>query len=233
MELALSSYDRAAEAFSSDILDATKIVPEELAQSGRTFCTESDPDNFFADRTSSFCAHVLPGIDFSTTLCGGHPLLRGYANFRLGGPTLRVPINAPIAAVTQINAIGMHRKRFTAACRYEPNSLGGGCPFRRVQWIRLLAETLENRREQLRGKPDALPSTMLQRDSFSIADATERAHISKAFRFDCRGGNTLAVGNEWSPALMMSTKNSPNGSRDARSTRCGPMPKVLETDINA
>src|SRR5688572_15545163 len=81
-----------AEAFSFDVLDATKIVPEELVPVipvGRLVLNRN-PDNFFAETEQvAFCvAHVVPGIDFSND-----PLLAGRIHSyvdtqisRLGGP---------------------------------------------------------------------------------------------------------------------------------------------------
>ena len=92
-ELALQIFSEAqAEAFSFDILDATKIVPEELVPLmpvGRLVLNRN-PDNFFAETEQvAFCtAHVVPGIDFSND-----PLLAGRIHSyvdtqisRLGGP---------------------------------------------------------------------------------------------------------------------------------------------------
>ena len=65
-----------AEAFSFDVLDATKLIPEELVPVtpvGRMVLNRN-PDNFFAETEQvAFCtAHVVPGIDFSN-----NPLLAG------------------------------------------------------------------------------------------------------------------------------------------------------------
>ena len=76
-ELGLQIFTEAqAEGFSFDILDATKIVPEELVPLmpvGRLVLNRN-PDNFFAETEQvAFCtAHVVPGIDFSND-----PLLAG------------------------------------------------------------------------------------------------------------------------------------------------------------
>ena len=65
-----------AEAFSFDILDATKLIPEELVpvQMLGGLVLNRNPDNFFAETEQvAFCtAHVVPGIDFSND-----PLLAG------------------------------------------------------------------------------------------------------------------------------------------------------------
>jgi len=82
-----------AESFSFDVLDATKLIPEELVPVtpvGRMVLNRN-PDNFFAETEQvAFCtAHVVPGIDFSND-----PLLAGRLHSyvdtqitRLGGRT--------------------------------------------------------------------------------------------------------------------------------------------------
>ena len=106
-----------AEKFSFDILDATKLVPEEvvpLTPVG-TMVLNRNPDNFFAETEQvAFCtAHVVPGIDFSND-----PLLAGRIHSyvdtqisRLGGPNFHeIPINAPVAQVHNNQRDGMHRQ---------------------------------------------------------------------------------------------------------------------------
>ena len=50
---------------------------------------------------------------------------------RLGGPNFHeIPINAPVAQVHNNQRDGMHRQAINRGrVAYEPNSLGGGCPF--------------------------------------------------------------------------------------------------------
>ena len=126
-----------AEGFTFDVLDATKIVPEELVPVipvGRLVLNRN-PDNFFAETEQvAFCvAHVVPGIDFSND-----PLLAGRIHSyvdtqisRLGGANFHeIPINAPLAPVHNNQRDGMHRQAINRGrVSYEPNSLGGGCPF--------------------------------------------------------------------------------------------------------
>src|SRR5207253_4650438 len=126
-----------SERFSFDILDATKIVPEELSPVmpvGR-LTLNRNPDNFFAETEQvAFCtAHVVPGIDFSND-----PLLLGRIHSyvdtqisRLGGPNFHeIPINAPVAQAHNNQRDGMHRQEINRGrVSYEPNSLAGGCPF--------------------------------------------------------------------------------------------------------
>ena len=94
-----------------------------------------NPDNFFAETEQvAFCtAHIVPGLDFTND-----PLLAGRIHSyvdtqisRLGGPNFHeIPINAPVAQVHNNQRDGMHRQAIARGrVAYEPNSLGGGCPF--------------------------------------------------------------------------------------------------------
>ena len=129
--------EREAERYSFDVLDSTKLIPEELVPVrpiGRMVLNRN-PDNFFAETEQvAFCtAHIVPGLDFSND-----PLLAGRIHSyvdtqisRLGGPNFHeIPINAPVAQVHNNQRDGMHRQAIPRGrVAYEPNSLGGGCPF--------------------------------------------------------------------------------------------------------
>src|SRR4051812_2596977 len=126
-----------AERFSFDVLDATKIVPEELVPLrpiGRMVLNRN-PDNFFAETEQvAFCtAHIVPGLDFTND-----PLLSGRIHSyvdtqltRLGGPNFHeIPINAPVAQAHNNQRDGFHRQEINRGrVAYEPNSLAGGCPY--------------------------------------------------------------------------------------------------------
>jgi catalase len=120
-----------------DLLDPTKLVPEELAPVrlvGR-MTLDRNPDNFFAETEQvAFCtAHVPRGIDFTDD-----PLLAA-RNFsyldtqltRLGGPNFnQLPINRPRADVNTTQRDGFGQQAIhDGITPYTPNSLGGGCPF--------------------------------------------------------------------------------------------------------
>ena len=117
-ELGLQIFtEEQAEGFTFDVLDATKIVPEELVPVVPVggLVLNRNPDNFFAETEQvAFCAaHVVPGIDFSND-----PLLAGRIHSyvdtqisRLGGPNFHeIPINAPLAPVHNNQRDGMHRQ---------------------------------------------------------------------------------------------------------------------------
>ncbi|MFD3538928.1 catalase [Streptomyces sp. NPDC058662] len=120
-----------------DLLDATKIVPEELApvKAVGLLTLNANPSNFFAEveQVAFHTGHLVPGIDATDD-----PLLAGrmfsYLDTqltRLGGPNFpQIPINRTHAPVNDMQRDGFHQ---TAVHRgvapYKPNSLDGGCPF--------------------------------------------------------------------------------------------------------
>ncbi|MCV2355993.1 catalase [Paucibacter sp. B2R-40] len=197
-ELGVQTFTEAqAEQFSFDILDATKLVPEELVPVraiGRMVLNRN-PDNFFAETEQvAFCtANIIPGLDFSND-----PLLAGRIHSyvdtqisRLGGPNFHeLPINAPLVPVHNNQRDGMHRQAIPRGrVSYEPNSLGGGCPFQAgaVQGFNSVAVKLRARDEQgkVRAKPQLFAEHYNQaRLFFDSQTPVEQAHIAAAFRFE-------------------------------------------------
>jgi len=122
--------------FDFDILDPTKLVPEELVPItplGKMVLNRN-PDNFFAETEQvAFCpGHIVPGIDFSND-----PLLQGrlfsYTDTqisRLGGPNFHeIPINRPLAPFHSSQRDAQHRSVIDKGrASYEPNSIDGGWP---------------------------------------------------------------------------------------------------------
>jgi catalase len=197
-ELGIQTFtEEQAEGFSFDVLDATKIVPEELVPVtpvGRMVLNRN-PDNFFAETEQvAFCtAHVVPGIDFSND-----PLLQGrhhsYVDTqitRLGGPNFHeIPINAPLAAVHNNQRDGQHRQAIARGrVAYEPNSLGGGCPFQAgmkgfVSFPKAV-ETDNTPVDKVRGKPEKFAEHYNQATLFFESQSpVEQAHVINAFRFE-------------------------------------------------
>lgn len=119
-----------------DLLDVTKIVPEEVAPVRRVgrMTLNRNPDNFFSETEQvAFCvANVVPGIGFTDDPMMSARLF-SYLDTqitRLGGPNhTGLPINRPIAPVHnhQQDGFGQHRIPTTRA-NYTPNSLARGCP---------------------------------------------------------------------------------------------------------
>src|SRR4029434_830701 len=136
-ELGLQMIEEKDEdAFDFDLLDPTKIVPEELVpvqRAGRLTLNRT-PDNFFAEteQVAFHPGHIVPGIDFTDD-----PLLQGrlfsYTDtqlIRLGGPiSHELPINRPVAPVHNNQRDGHMRQAInTSRASYEPNTIAGGCP---------------------------------------------------------------------------------------------------------
>jgi catalase len=182
-----------AERFSFDVLDATKIIPEELVPltpAGRLVLNRN-PDNFFAETEQvAFCtAHVVPGIDFSND-----PLLAGRIHSyvdtqisRLGGPNFHeIPINAPVAAVHNNQRDGMHRQAIARGrVAYEPNSLAGGCPFQAGAVTGFVSVPTDDHGDKLRGKPEKFADHYTQAALFYHSQTEwEKHHIVGGFRFE-------------------------------------------------
>jgi catalase len=201
-ELGMQIFTEAqAEEFSFDILDATKLVPEELVEIipvGK-MVLDRNPDNFFAETEQvAFCAaHIVPGLDFSND-----PLLAGRIHSyvdtqltRLGGPNFHeIPINAPVAQVHNNQRDGMHRQAINRGrVAYEPNSLAGGCPFQAgAAGFTSFPQPLTG--DKVRGKPERFADHYTQATLFwNSQTPIEKAHIISAFRFELTRVQTPAI----------------------------------------
>jgi catalase len=189
--------------FDFDILDPTKLWPEELipVQKIGKMTLDQNVSNFFAETEQiAFCpANVVPGIDFTND-----PLLQGrlfsYLDTqisRLGGPNFnQIPINQPIARVNNNQRDGMHRMTVDAGqTAYSPNALNNNEPHP--------AGTHESHFEHYQEKVDGniiRERSESFRDHYtqpamfwnSMADY-EKRHIVDAFRFElgkCKNKNT-------------------------------------------
>lgn len=122
--------------FGFDLLDPTKLIPEELVPVQRIgkLTLNRNPDNFFAEteQVAFHVGHIVPGIDFSND-----PLMQGrlfsYTDtqlLRLGGPNFHeIPINRPIVPVHNNQRDGLMRQTInTGKANYHPNSLGNNDP---------------------------------------------------------------------------------------------------------
>ncbi len=186
-----------AQQFSFDVLDATKLIPEEMVPVmpvGRMVLNRN-PDNFFAETEQvAFCtAHVVPGIDFSNDplLAGRHHSYVDTQISRLGGPNFHeIPINAPLASVHNNQRDGLHRQAVARGrVAYEPNSLAAGCPFQAgmkgfVSFPKAIAESNEPI-DKVRGKSEKFAEHYNQAALFFDSQTpVEQAHILAAFRFE-------------------------------------------------
>ncbi|MEV0674968.1 catalase [Actinosynnema sp. NPDC050436] len=120
-----------------DLLDSTKIVPEELApvQPVGMLTLNRNPTNFFAEseQVAFHTGHLVPGIDVTDDPLL-HARLFSYLDTqltRLGGPNFgQIPINRPHAPVNDMLRDGFHQHAVhRGVAPYKPNTLDGGCPF--------------------------------------------------------------------------------------------------------
>ena len=120
-----------------DLLDSTKLVPEELCPVRRVgvLTLDRNTTNYFAEteQVAFHPGHLVPGIGFVDDPLL-HARLFSYLDTqltRLGGPNFgQLPINRPIAPVNDNNRDGFGQQAVhEGVTPYTPNSLGGGCPF--------------------------------------------------------------------------------------------------------
>src|SRR5436190_11620059 len=131
-ELSVQAFDqKTADKFPFDILDATKLIPEEMVplQAVGRMVLDRNPDNFFAEteQVAFHPGHVVPGIDFTDD-----PLLQGrlfsYTDtqlLRLGGANFHeLPINRPKCPMRNFQRDGVRRMDIIPGqVAYEPNSI--------------------------------------------------------------------------------------------------------------
>ena len=200
-----------------------------------------NPDNFFAETEQvAFCvAHVVPGIDFSND-----PLLAGRIHSyvdtqisRLGGPNFHeIPINAPVAQVHNNQRDGMHRQAIhRGRVSYEPNSLGGGCPFQAgAAGFVSFPEPREEDDHKVRGKAERFADHYTQATLFWNSQTdVEKQHIINAFRFELSRVQTPAVRERMVSGLMNVAAELAEGVAAGLGIRemPAPMPKVLTRDV--
>ena len=237
-ELGLQIFtEEDANRFSFDILDSTKIIPEELVplRTVGRLVLNRNPDNFFAETEQvAFCtAHVVPGIDFSND-----PLLHGRIHSyvdtqitRLGGPNFHeIPINAPIAQIHNNQRDGFHRQAIARGrVAYEPNSLAGGCPFQAGAkgFVSFPAPVKE---DKLRGKPEKFADHYTQAKLFYDSQTEwEQRHIAAAFRFELSKVTVPAIRRR----MIASLRNVDEGLAAKVAEGLGmelpePLPRALE-----
>ncbi|WP_020474675.1 catalase [Zavarzinella formosa] len=192
-ELGVQLFDEAfAARFAFDVLDPTKIIPEEEApvQIVGRMVLDRTVDNFFAETEQvAFCTqNVVPGIDFSND-----PLLQG-RNFsyldtqlkRLGGPNFtHLPINAPKAPVRNFQQDGhMAMRNPKGRANYEPNSWADqGGPREAPAGFKTVPETVEG--TKIRVRPDSFADHYSQARQFYVSQtAVEQGHLADALIFE-------------------------------------------------
>ena len=195
-ELGLQLFDQDfADSFDFDVLDATKLIPEEILPVrivGR-LVLDRMPDNFFAEteQVAFQTGSVVPGIDFSND-----PLLQG-RNFsyldtqlkRLGGPNFtHIPVNAPKCPYHNFQQDGhMAMVNPRGRVNFEPNSYGAeeGGPRESAAGFTSFPEPVEDGATKMRVRPDSFADHYSQARQFYISQTdTEQTHIKNALVFE-------------------------------------------------
>ena len=202
-ELGLQLFDEEfAEQFDFDVLDATKIIPEEqvpIRVVGR-LVLDRVVDNFFAEteQVAFHTGNVVPGIDFTND-----PLLQG-RNFsyldtqlkRLGSPNFtHIPVNAPQCPVHNFQQDGhmaMHNPQGRA--NYEPNSWGGAGGPREAPDTGFSTYPAQEEGPKLRVRAESFADHYSQARQFYISQApVEQKHIGDALVFELSKVETPAI----------------------------------------
>ncbi|MFN3661887.1 catalase [Yoonia sp.] len=192
-DLAVQLFDDDfADAFDFDVLDPTKIIPEEevpLQIVGRLVLNRN-VDNFFTETEQvAFCTqNIVPGVDFTND-----PLLQG-RNFsyldtqlkRLGGPNFtQIPINAPRCPMHHFQQDGhMQTRGPSGRANYEPNSWEKGGPRADPQrGHRSFPEEISGEKRKIR--PESFADHYSQARQFYISQTSiEQDHIADALVFE-------------------------------------------------
>jgi catalase len=193
-ELGLQVVDEADEfKFGFDLLDPTKLIPEELVPVRRVgkMTLNRNPDNYFAEteQVAFHTGHIVPGIDFTND-----PLLQGRlfsyidTQLRRVGPNFaELPINRPLAPVHNNQRDAMARTVIDKGrVSYFPNRLGGGCPMHSpgaADSFVSYAEKIDG--AKIRQRSDSFSDHFSQATQFwnSMSD-WEQQHIAAAFAFE-------------------------------------------------
>lgn len=200
-ELGIQAFDQEfADSLPFDVLDPTKIIPEEILpvrMIGR-MVLDRYPDNFFAETEQvAYCpANIVPGIDFTND-----PLLQGrlfsYLDTqlkRLGSTNFhQIPVNAPKCPVMNFQRDGqMQMLQPKGRANYEPNSLGEAgeatgpreCP--RTGFSTFAGrDAADEQGDKLRIRPESFADHYSQaRLFFRSLDPAEQAHLASALVFE-------------------------------------------------
>jgi len=205
-ELGIQAFDEAfAESLPFDVLDPTKIIPEELlpVRPIGKMVLNRYPDNFFAETEQvAYCpANIVPGLDFTND-----PLLQGrlfsYLDTqlkRLGSTNFhQLPINAPKCPVMNFQRDGhMQMAVPKGRANYEPNGLSADgenrpgdepgpreCPMTGFGTFPA-ADGPDEQGDKLRVRPDSFADHYSQaRMFFRSLAAPEQAHLAFALVFE-------------------------------------------------
>lgn len=200
-ELQVQLFDQDfADSFDFDVLDPTKIIPEEILppQPIGRLVLDRMPDNFFAEteQVAFMTQNVPPGIDFSND-----PLLQG-RNFsyldtqlkRLGGPNFtHLPINAPKCPFAHFQQDGhMAMRNPTGRANYQPNSFGEGPRESPARGFTHFAGEEQGAKARLR--PESFADHYSQARQFYLSQTPpEQRHIASALTFELSRVETVAI----------------------------------------
>ncbi|WP_145361280.1 catalase [Alienimonas californiensis] len=215
-ELGLQTFtdadaDRWIEEYGFDVLDATKIVPEELVPVQRVgkLVLNERVDNFFAETEQvAFCTqNVVPGIDFTND-----PLLQG-RNFsyldtqtkRLGGPNFtHIPVNAPKCPFHNFQQDGhmaMHNP--VGRVNYEPNSWGPDHNPKENPKEGYQSVPVKESGAKVRVRSETFADHYSQARQFYISQTPEeQTHIADAFTFELSKVETPTIRKRMVSHLM-------------------------------
>ncbi|WET50107.1 catalase [Chryseobacterium indologenes] len=180
--------------FDFDLLDPTKLVPEEEVpvEIIGTLTLNRNPDNFFAEteQVAFHPGHIVPGIDFTND-----PLLQGrlfsYTDTqlsRLGSPNFHeIPINRSFNTIHNNQRDGHMRQQIVKGkSSYEPNSIGGGCPFQAMMSEGAFVSHQERvSGSKIRERSKSFVDHYSQAKLFYNSQSTpEKEHLHNAFIFE-------------------------------------------------
>jgi catalase len=231
-ELQFQLFDQEfADRFEFDVLDPTKIIPEEMlppVPAGR-LVLDRMPDNFFAEteQVAFMTQNVPPGIDFSND-----PLLQG-RNFsyldtqlkRLGSPNFtHIPINAPKCPFHHFQQDGhMAMRNPVGRANYQPNSFGEGPRESPDRGFVPFAEEEQGAKRRLRAASFA--DHYSQARLFFISQTRgEQHHIANALTFELSKVKTPVIRERMVSHLLNIDKTLANTVGTALGLRAMPRP---------
>ena len=239
-ELGVQLFDQKfADQFDFDVLDATKIVPEEKVPVRRVgrLVLDRCVENFFAETEQvAFCTNnIIPGVDFTND-----PLLQG-RNFsyldtqlkRLGGPNFtHIPVNAPKCPMHHFQQDGhmaMHNPKGRA--NYEPNSWGEEGGPRECPMTGFKSFPAEEAGTKQRVRPESFADHYSQARQFYISQTpVEQRHMANALVFELSKVKKPAIRERLVGHLL----NIDSGLADAVAKGLGlpRMPKPIPPAVN-
>ena len=225
--------------FDFDLLDPTKIIPEEIVPVQRVgkLTLNRNPDNFFAEteQVAFHVGNIVPGIDFTND-----PLMQGrlfsYTDtqlIRLGGPNFHeIPINRPVAPVHNNQRDGFMRQTVNRGqTSYEPNTLRGGCPFQAgadMGGFTSFAERIDAKKIRARS-PSFFDHFSQATLFFNSQSKPEQDHIIRALRFELGKLETPAIRERMLGLLAQVDKGLANSVAEGLGAK---VPAKLDKPLN-